>query len=176
MPFLIPVYIIIICSHLYACASFQFILTYSLGVLTFWICIFRFVAIYCWSGSFGEDHRHLDEPEFCLTRLFFLDIFCLFFIPSLSWFYALELCLFHFLFICHHVWMFIYDIAVILIYYSDYIVCSGYFRLNVYVWVFFSRIYVVDSHRDSVSTYFEKRRDMYSTQYRESKQHEIVRY
>jgi len=47
--------------------------------------------------------------------------------------------------------MFICDITVILIYYSDYIACSGHFRLSVYVRVFFSRIYVVDSRRDSIS-------------------------
>jgi len=46
---------------------------------------------------------------------------------------ALDSCLFHFFFICHHVWMFICDIAVILIYYRDYIACSGYFRLRICV-------------------------------------------
>ena len=61
----------------------------------------------------------------------------LFFIPLLSWFYALDLCLFYFLFICHHVWMFIYDTAVILIYYSYYISCSGHFRLSVCAWRIF---------------------------------------
>jgi len=54
--------------------------------------------------------------------------------------------------------MFICDIAVILIYYSYYIACSGHFRLNVCAWgIFFSHIYVADSRCDSVSMYFGKR-------------------
>jgi len=53
MPFLIAVYIFSLSAHLYACASFQFILTHSLGVLTLWVCISRFVAIYYWSGLMG---------------------------------------------------------------------------------------------------------------------------
>jgi len=121
---------------LYAHALFSLFFIHSLGVLTLWIFISRFVAIYYCSDIFEEDHRHLEEPEFSLTRSF-LGILCIFFIPSLSWFYALDLCLFHFLFDYHHVRMFICDIAVILIYYSNYIACSGYFRLSVYAWVFF---------------------------------------
>ena len=39
------------------------------------------------------------------------------------------------LFICYHVWTYICVIAVILIYHSDRIACSGYFRLSVYTWV-----------------------------------------
>jgi len=38
--------------------------------------------------------------------------------------------------------MFICDIAVMLIYHSDYIACSGYFRLSVYAWgIFLTNIY-----------------------------------
>ena len=137
MSFLLPVYTIIICSYLYSCASFQFILTHSLGVLTPWICISRFVAIYCWSDFFGEDQRYLEELEFFLTRSSFFGIFFLFFILSLSWFYVLDSCLFHFPSICHHVWIFICDVAMILIYYSDYIACSGHLRLSAYIWGIF---------------------------------------
>jgi len=42
------IYIFFICSHVICTCTFQFILTHSLGVLTPWICISRFVAIYCW--------------------------------------------------------------------------------------------------------------------------------
>ena len=38
----------------------------------------------------------------------------------------------------------------------DFIACSYYFKLSVYTWSFFLRIYVTDSRRNSVFTYFEK--------------------
>ena len=41
------------------------------------------------------------------------------------------------LFICYHEWMFIFTVAVLSYYHSDYIVCSGYFRLSVYTWGIF---------------------------------------
>ena len=69
----------------------------------------------------------------------------------LSWFYALDSCLFHFLFICYNVRIFICDIAVILIYHSDYIACSVYFRLSVYTWGIFL-VYI--RHRLSLWLYF----------------------
>ena len=53
--------------------------------------------------------------------------------------------------------MFICDIAVMLIYHSDYIACSDYFRLSVYAWGIFSRIYVADSRHDYTFMYFGKR-------------------
>jgi len=102
------IYIFFICSHVICTWTFLFILIHSLGVLTPWICISSFVAIYYWSGFFGEDHMHLEESEFSLTWSSFLGIFCFFFILSLSCFYALDSYLFHFLFICYHVWMFIW--------------------------------------------------------------------
>jgi len=55
------------------------------------------------------------------------------------------------------VWSFIYYIAVLSCHHSDYIAYSGYFKLSMYTWIFFSRIYVIDSRRVSVSTYFGKR-------------------
>ena len=66
---------------------------------------------------------------------------------------CIGLMLIPFPFICHYVWMFICDIAVILIYYCDYIACSGHFRLSAYAGAFSLRIYVADSHHDSVFTY-----------------------
>jgi len=36
-------------------------------------------------------------------------------------------------------------------------ISGGYFRLSVYAWVFSSHIYVADSRRDSIFTYYEKR-------------------
>ena len=44
------VYVFFICSHVICTCYFQCILIHSLGVLTPWIYISRFVAIYCWSG------------------------------------------------------------------------------------------------------------------------------
>ena len=38
----------------------------------------------------------------------------------------------------------------------DFVPCSGYFMLNVYTWVFSSRIYIADLRRDSVFAYFGK--------------------
>ena len=66
--------------------------------------------------------------------------------------------LFHFLFHLRSCVDIICIIAVMLILHSDYIVCSDYFRLNVYMWVFSSRVYIadVDSRCYSVSTYFGK--------------------
>ena len=52
---------------------------------------------------------------------------------------------------------FICYIAVLSCHRSDYIVCSGYFRLSVYMWGILLRIYVADSRRNSVFAYFGKR-------------------
>jgi len=108
----------------------------------------------------GEDHRHLEEPKFSLTRSLFLSIFYLFFIPlfhdSMHWTHTCSILLF----ICYHVWMFIYDIAVMLIYYSDYIACSGYFRLNVYAWGIFPPVYTCRfSSRLRSHVFWEAERD-----------------
>jgi len=49
------------------------------------------------------------------------------------------------------------SIVVILIHHSDYIAYSGYSRLSIYTWVSSSRIYIANSRRNSVFTYFGKR-------------------
>ena len=58
-----------------ACASFQFILTYSLGVLTPWICISRSVAIYYWSGIWRGSHASW-EARVPLSWLLVFLLFC----------------------------------------------------------------------------------------------------
>ena len=105
---------------------------------------------------FGEDHRHREEPKVFSIWLpiFLLNLY-------LYWFLILYInhfqLLFHFLFIWYHLWTFICYIAVLSCHHSDYIAYSGYFKLSIYTWIFFSRIYVIDSRRVSVSTYFGKR-------------------
>ena len=140
----------ITCSHVICTCTFQFILTHSLGILTLWICIFRSVANYCWSGI-GEDRRHLDEHWVLFIRLL---VFSLSFIPVISFDSKyIGLTVYSILFfICYHVWLFICHIAVLSCHYSDYIVCSGYFRLSVYAW----GIFLAYIRRDFDSTYFGK--------------------
>ena len=54
-------------------------------------------------------------------------------------------------------WTYICSIAVMLFLHSDYLGCSGTLGLAYIRGVFFSRIYVTDPHRDTVSEYFGKR-------------------
>ena len=62
------------------------------------------------------------------------------------------------LFIWYHAWMLICDIVVIIdILWFRFIACSGHLGLACMRGVFSSRIYIADSRRDSVFTYFEKR-------------------
>jgi len=78
----------------------------------------------------------LEEPGVLSIRLL---VFSLCFIPVVI-FHSRHFGLIVYsipLFICYHVWMFICDIAAILIYHSDFLACSGYFRLSVYTWGIF---------------------------------------
>ena len=88
------IYIFFICSHVISTCTFQFILTHSLEA---WLTGFAYPDLWLniTDQVLGEDHRHLEEPEFSLTRSSILDIFYLFFILLLSWLYALDLCLFY---------------------------------------------------------------------------------
>jgi len=105
-----------------------------------------------------ERITRLMKSRSSLTWLPLLGIFLLFFIPIGAMILCIGLCTCSILlFICYHVWTFICSIAVILIHHSEYISCSGYSRLSVYAWVSSSCIYVTNSRRDSVFTYFEKR-------------------
>jgi len=64
------------------------------------------------------------------------------------------------LFICYHAWMFICDIVVMLIYHSDYVACSSYFRLNVYAWsIFLVYIHCRFSSRLRFHVFWEAGRD-----------------
>ena len=94
-----------------------------------------------------------------LESLFFIIgilaiLFMLFLILSLSY----PVAIFFPIFICYHCVRYLY---VILQWYwfivVDFVTWSGYFRLSVCAWVFFSRTYVADLRRNSVSVYFGKR-------------------
>jgi len=155
----ISVYIFHESAH-FICCTFPFILTHSLEVLTFLICIFKFVVIYYWSGiwrgsqtSLGTGVLLLDHPfsVFSYSSLFWL----------LLWFYALDSCLFYspiHLLSCVLIYMLLQWYRSYLV---DFISCSDYFKLILGLacirGVFSSRIYVANSHRDSIFTYFDKR-------------------
>jgi len=85
---------------------------------------------------FGEDHMLYEELKFSylitLSRYFLTFLYSYCFYDSVLWTYCYSIPLF----ICYHVWSFICYIVVILILHSDYIACSGYFRLSVYTWSF----------------------------------------
>jgi len=146
----------IVWSHDICTCTFPFILTHSLGVLTRWICISRSMYIILLIRYLERITPYRSQSSRCLI-LQFRYLF-LFFIPVafMILYIAFSTCFIP-LFFCYHVWTSICVIAVILIHHSDYIACSGYFRLSSVDGVFSSRIYVVDSRRDSVSTYFGKR-------------------
>ena len=158
MLFLIPVYTIIICSHVYECASFQFILTHSLGVLALWIYISRSAAIYYWSGIWRGSHtlRGARVPLFLIIGIPAL-LFMLFpdsiYITSSYHFFPL--------FICYYCVRYLY---VILQWYwfiiVDFIPCSGYFRLSVCAWgIFLAYIRRRPSSRLRFRVFWEAGRD-----------------
>jgi len=146
-----------ICSHVIRTCTFLFILTHSLGVLTPWICASRSLYVTLLIRYLPRITRFMRSWSF-LTWSFLLGIFFLFFIlvDAMILWIRLSTCSI-FLFICYHVWTFIRSIVVILTHHSDYIACSSYSRLSVYTWGILLRIYVANSRRDSVSTYFGKR-------------------
>jgi len=103
-----------------------------------------------WARTLRED------PEFLPIQFWYSYVS---FIHFISWFslYRIQL-LFHFLAICYHVWISICSIAVIMIYYSIFLyLVQVNLGLACIRGVFSSRIYVADSRRVSVFTYFGKR-------------------
>ena len=99
------------------------------------------MTIYYWSYIWRRSQTSWGAGVLLLNHPFSIfSCFSLFLL--LSWFYALDSCLFHFfsyVIMCEHLYI---VIAVILIYYSDYIACSGYFKLSACVWSIFSRVYM----------------------------------
>ena len=114
------------------------------------------VYVYYLSNQvFGEDHMCYEEAGVFSA---WLSIFFLFFVNVIPFnSYTWLTTYFIFLFICYHVLLFICYIAVLSYHHSDYIACSGYFRLSVYSWgIFLTYI----RHRLSSRlrfTYFGKR-------------------
>ena len=100
----------------------------------------------------GEDHKHLEEPEFRLTRSSFLGI-------SLSLLYSIAFMTlywvndysisFSYVIMCKCLYVTLQTIVIIQ--FVQVTLGLAYMR-----GVFFSRIYVADSRRDSVFTYFGK--------------------
>jgi len=148
---------ITICLHVIRTCTFPFILTHSLEVLTPWICTSRSLYITLLS-RYLERITRLTRSRSSLTWSSLLGIFLLFFVPIAVIILCIGLGIYSIpLFICYHVWTFICSIAVILIHHSDYIACSITLGLACIRGVSSSRIYITNSHHDSVSTYFGKR-------------------
>ena len=137
--YFIPVYIFHSLLTFICTCTFPFILTHSLGVLTLWICIFRSMDIYCWSGIWSRSQASWGAGVLLLDNLF-----SVFFISSLfhrfhdstHWTHACSILLFF----CYHACSFI-CYSVTFTYHGDYIACSGYFRLSVYTWGIFLALY-----------------------------------
>jgi len=110
--------------------TFPFILTHSLGVLTPYICVSRSMAIYYWSGIWRGSHAFWGALSSLCSKL----VLSLYFIPVVSCDSRyIGLIAYSFpLFICYHVWLFISYIAMLSCHHSNYIICSGYFRLSIY--------------------------------------------
>ena len=104
----------------------------------------------------GEDHRHLEGPEFSLIdhlfSVFFVTSLFHCFHDSMHWTDACSIPLF----ICYHVWIFICYIVMMLITIAIIYLVHVTLGLACIRGVFSSRIYVADSRHDSVSMYFGK--------------------
>ena len=126
-----------------------------LSDLIFMYLVISKIELFIVNQVYGEDHRHPKSTEFSLFDTGFLT----FYIPVVSCDsrYIGLIAYSFYLFVYYHVWLFICYITVLSCHYSDYISCSGYFRLSVYAWdIFVTYIH----HRllsRSVFTYFGKR-------------------
>ena len=121
-------------THAICTCIFPFILTHSLShfLTTLNLHIHILDDLFYYSGV-RRDRTCCEELEFPSIHF---GILVFLFIPFVSLIFLILYhyqSLFHSLFICYHVWAFICSIVVILIYHSDYITCSGYFRLSLYV-------------------------------------------
>ena len=81
--------LIIICSHVICTCTFPFILTHSLGVLTFWICTSRFLHVILLI-RYLERITGILRSQSSLTRLSFFGISVSSLFLSLSWLCALD--------------------------------------------------------------------------------------
>jgi len=132
IPILFQFIVSFICSHIICTCTSLFILTHSLGVLTSWICISRSVTIYYWSNIW----RGSQVFRGALSSLCSILVFSLYFIHVVlcdSQYIGL-IAYYNLLLICYHMWLVICYIAVLSCHHSDYIACSGYFRLSMYTW------------------------------------------
>ena len=89
--------------------------------------------------------------------------------------YITSSCHFILLFICYHVWTFIYTVAVLSYYHSDYITCSGYFRLSVYTWgILLAYIRRQLSSRPRFHVFWEAGRDNTHTHNQHLQSHHMI--
>ena len=103
-----------------------------LSDLIFMYLVISKIELFIVNQVYGEDHRHPGA----LSSLCSILVFSFYFIPvdSCDSRYIGLIGYSFPLFVCCHVWLFIYYTAVLSCYHSDYIACSGYFRLSVYKW------------------------------------------
>jgi len=120
----------------------------------------------CCGSGIWENRTLYEELEFSyfiiLSRYSFIFLYSYCFRDSMHW---TQTCFIP-LIICYHVWTFICIIAAILIHLSDYVACSWYFWLSVYIWGIFL-VYI--RHQLSswlrFQVFWEVERDNYSIYY-----------
>jgi len=131
---------------------FSLIPVYSIIICTYYMRVQLLLYFYTLIGSVFDDSGFAHPDVGCfillircsmrsdmLRELWVLTIrfliYLLSFISLFPWFLIYcSHCLFYSLFICYHVWSFICYITVLSYHHRDYIACSGYFRLKVYMW------------------------------------------